>query len=120
MNKESNVIKVPPDQQALGLVEVILEQADPRTVNLNQSPLLAAADVALRIGVIQGTAERLAVLLAERDAAVEGLCKGLTRVTEMYHGLNHAVDADSEAFGNCERQPCRQTRAALARVKEAE
>lgn len=72
---QHDVVTLPADQQALGLVEAILEQAT-LTGEQTSHPL---AYLALRLATIQGDAERLKVLLEKGDegnAALRDLLSG--------------------------------------------
>jgi hypothetical protein len=65
---EHDVVTLPPDQVALGLVEAILEQT--------HYPLGDAASkhlVRLRLGIIRDDATRLKVLLEKQPALLEAL-----------------------------------------------
>lgn len=88
-------LPVPPDQDALGLVAAILK------------------DLAVSIALIRGNAERLRVLLVERDAAtIAALEAAEATMVKSYRG-----GLDSSGFGP--EGAVALVRAALARVKEA-
>lgn len=78
--KEANKaeLQVPPDKDAMALVEAIIGQANIAAAGEELLQIVTkggaeAGSYALstRLGTIHGTAERLKVLLAERDAAVK-------------------------------------------------
>lgn len=70
-----DVIEVPRDKDAKRLVEAILDEAHPDRDALVATWGLSITTTILvsKLGIIQGNAERLAVLLDERDAAREEL-----------------------------------------------
>lgn len=98
---ERNAVAVPRDKDAKALVEAIHEQT---CVTFYETmPTLG-----IRLSVIQGDAERLAVLLAERDAEREEL---VTALEFMLAWTKPLPGPDSPAE--------KDARAALARVKGA-
>jgi hypothetical protein len=101
-----DVIAVPRDKDAKRLVEAIRAQA---CLDDNDVGLLAT-----RLGIIQGDAERLAVLLDERDAEREALRDSLTWALEE---LQKAYGAVWEKNDWEHYRPVMDARAALARAK---
>ncbi len=66
---EHDVVTLPADQQALGLVEAISEVTDVRTIDTTQNPSLTATELIVRLGTIDGLAVRLRVLLEKGNEA---------------------------------------------------
>lgn len=107
-------IAVPPDQQALGLVEAILNEAC-------ISPEYTKATLQFRLSVIQGTAERLAVLLAaEREGLVTALERALPIVKDAPRAHDELGPMHYCFQGTNPHEVLDIVRAALARVKGAE
>jgi len=109
-----DVIDLPSDQQALGLVEAIQDESSIQDGE-------TAYQLAVRIGVIQGLAERLAVVLAKREKAVEQLqdalddqCKQakwawqfISAVASDSHNREHnSRNAERVALCDCPEAPC--------------
>ena len=100
-----DVIAVPRDKDAKRLVEAILEQTRYQVSHQYER-------LAVRLSIIQGLAERLAVLLAQRDtAAVEALEAAKDALAWEIN------ERDSDPGGD---PAYRQVAALLARVKGAE
>lgn len=116
--------KVPPDKDALGLVEAIRAETIYNIINAPPSE----HSHRLRLAIIRDNAERLAVLLEERDAEREGLAEGLKRALlylddrDAFVAAYGAPDYPESSIHIEEwlnRVFRNAARAALARVKEA-
>jgi hypothetical protein len=115
---EHDVVTLPPDQVALGLVEALIEEAG--------EPMATSMEgMRYRMGVIQGTAERLAVLLAERDAAAGDTAAELKTWQDCFAGYfgpeGRLIEIADKAVQDLQaelRMAEQDKVAALARVKD--
>lgn len=100
-------LALPPDQDALGLVEAIIGQTQ---FTVTGDITITWGNLATRLGIIENNAARLKVLLEQRDAERE----------ELVAVMKKADDVLAQAGWSEVSRPRAGLRVALARVKGAE